>query len=89
MKKKEAEERWQLGMKVKKLGLKKVLEDEGISPSGSSKPTSNTTMPIHSSYSISTFDTNIDSSNILIINEGPDVILSQFKKLAKDQVPEA
>ena len=87
--KKEAEERRQLGMKVKKLGLWKVLEDKGISPSRSSKPTSNTAMPAHSSYSIPTFDTNIDSSNILIINKGPDVILGQFEKLAKDQVPKA
>ena len=46
IKKKEAKERRQLGMKVKKLGLKKVLEDKGISPSGSSKPTSSTAMPI-------------------------------------------
>ena len=76
-------------MKVKKLGLKKVLEDEGISPSGSNKPTSSTAMPAHSSYSIPTFDTSIDSSSILFINKGLDVILSQFEKLTKDQVPEA
>ena len=36
--KKETEERRHLGLKVKKLGLKKVLEDEGISISGSSRP---------------------------------------------------
>ena len=87
--KKEAKERWQLGMKVKKLGLQKVLEDEGISPSESSKPTSNTAMPTHSSYLIPSFDTNNGSSNILIINEGPDVILGQFEKLTEDQVPDA
>ena len=84
--KKEAKECRQLGMKVKKLGLQKVLEDKGISPSRSSKPTSSTTMPTHSSYSILTFDTSVDSLNILIINKGPDVILGQFKKLAEDQV---
>ena len=63
IKKKEAKERRQLGMKVKKLGLKKVLEDKDTSPSGLSKPTSSTAMPVHSSYSIPTFDIDIDSSN--------------------------
>jgi hypothetical protein len=88
-KKKEAEERRQLSLKVKKLGLKKVLEDEGISPSGSSKPTSSTAMPAPSSYSIPTFDTSVDSSHFLIINDAADVILGQFEKLAEGLVPEA
>ena len=88
-KKKEAEERQQLGMKVKKLSLRKVLQDEGISPSESSKPTCSTAILAHSSYSIPTFDTSVDSSNILNISDGLDVILNQFKKLIEDQVPKA
>ena len=88
-KKKEAEERRQLASKVKKLGLKKVLEEEGISPSASSKPTSSTALPALSSYSIPTFDTSVDSSSVLIINQAPDVILGQFEKLPEGQVPEA
>ena len=46
-------------------------------------------MLAHSLYSIPTFDTSVDSSNIHIISNGPDVILGQFKKLADDQVLEA
>ena len=88
-KQKEAEERRQLASKVKRWGLKKVLEEEGISPSASSKPTSSTAMPAPSSYSIPTIDASVDSSSVLIINLAPDVILGQFEKLPEGQVPEA
>ena len=85
--KKETEERRQLGLKVKKLGLKKVLEDEGISISGSSRPTSST--PISATpgstyiYSIRTFDEHVTNSKVLVVNFGPDDILGAFKKLPK------
>ena len=83
--KKEIEERRQLGLKVKKLGLKKVLEDEGISISRSSRPTSST--PISATpgstytYSIRTFDEHVTNSEVLVVNFGPDDILGAFKKL--------
>ena len=86
---KETKERQQLGMKVKKLGLKKVLEDEGIFLSGSTKPTS--TMPALATpgsahtYSICTFDKNEDSSEVLVINSSPDDILAQSEKLPEGQ----
>ena len=83
--KKETKERRQLGLKVKKLGLKKVLEDEGISISGSSKPTSTT--PVSATpgsahtYSICTYDENEDSSKVLVLNSASDDIFAQFEKL--------
>ena len=77
--KKEIEERRQLGLKVKKLGLKKVLEDEEISISGSSKPTSSTlvsaTPGFAYTYSIRTFDEHVTNSEVLVVNIGPDDIL--------------
>ena len=70
---------------MKKLGLKKVLEDEGISISGSSRPTSST--PISATpgstytYSIRTFDEHITNSKVLVVNSGLDDILGAFEKL--------
>ena len=91
--KKETEERRQLGVKVKKLGLKKVLEDKGISISGSSKPTSTTpvleTPGLAHTYSIRTYDENEDSSKVLVVNSAPNDILAQFKKLLDGQQPDA
>ena len=83
--KKETEERRQLGLKVKKLSLKKVLEDEGISISGSSRPTSST--PVSATpgstytYSIRTFDEHVTNSEVFVVNSGPDDILGAFEKL--------
>ena len=91
--KKETEEVQQLGLKVKKLGLKKVLEDEGISISGSSRPTSS--MPVSATpgstymYSIRTFDEHVTNSEVLVVNSNPDDILGAFEKLPKGAQPDA
>ena len=91
--KKETEERRQLGLKVKKLGLKKVLEDEGISISGSSRPTSST--PVSATpgstytYSIRTFHEHVTNSKVLVVNSGPNDILGAFEKLPKGAQPDA
>ena len=91
--KKETEERRQLGLKVKKLGLKKMLEDEGILISGSSRPTSST--PVSATpgstytYSIRTFDEHVSNSEVLVVNSGPDDILGAFEKLPKGAQPDA
>ena len=91
--KKETEEHRQLGLKVKKLGLKKVLEDKGISISGSSRPTSS--MPILGTpgstymYSIRTFDEHVTNSEVLVVNSGPDDILGAFEKLLEEAQPDA
>ena len=85
--KKETKERRQLGLKVKKLGLKKVLEDEGISISGSSRPTSSTpvsaTLGSTSTYSIRTLDEHVTNSEVLVVNSGSDNILGAYEKLPK------
>ena len=89
--KKETKERHQLGLKVKKLGLKKVLEDEGISISGSSRPTSST--PVLATpgstymYSICTFDEHVTNSEVLVVNSSPDDILGAFEKLLEGAQP--
>ena len=91
--KKEIEECRQLGLKVKKLGLKKVLEDKGISISGSSRPTSST--PISATpgstytYSIRTFDEHVTNSKVLVVNSGPDDIIGAFEKLPEGAQPDA
>ena len=91
--KKETKERCQLGLKVKKLDLKKVLEDKGISISGSNRPTSST--PVSATpgstytYSIRTFDDHVTNSEVLIVNSGPDDILGAFKKLPEGAQPDA
>ena len=91
--KKETEERCQLGLKVKKLGLKKVLEDKGISISRSSRPTSST--PVFATpgstytYSIRTFDDQVTNSKVLVVNSGPDDILGAFEKLPEGDQPDA
>ena len=91
--KKETKERRQLGLKVKKLALKKVLEDEGISISGSSRPTSSTpvsaTLGSTYTYSIRTFDEHVTNSEVLVVNSGPDDILGAFEKLPKGAQPDA
>ena len=91
--KKETEERRQLGLKVKKLGLKKVLEDEGISISGSSRPTSSTpvsaTLGSTYTYSICTFDEHVTNSEVLVVNSDPDDILGAFEKLSEGAQPDA
>ena len=72
---------------MKKLDLKKVLEDEGISIFGSSRPTSS--MPVSATpgstytYSIRTFDEHVTNSEVLVVNSGPDNILGAFEKLPK------
>ena len=70
-----------------------MLEDEGISLSGSSKPTSTTlasAMPSSAhTYSICMYDENEDSSKVLVVNSDHDNILAQFKKLPDGQQPEA
>ena len=72
-----------MGLKVKNLGLK-VLEDKGISISGSSKPTSTTpvsaTPGFAYTYSICMYDENDDSSEVLIVNTGPNDILGECEK---------
>ena len=89
--KKETEERHQLGLKVKKLGLKKVLEDEGISITGSSRPTSSTPILATPSstymYSIRTFDEHVTNSEVLVVNSNPDDILGAFEKLPEGAQP--
>ena len=91
--KRETGERRQLGLKVKKLGLKKVLKDEGISIFGSSRPTSST--PISATpgstytYSIRTFDDHVTNSEVLVVNSGPDNILGAFEKLPEGAQPDA
>ena len=91
--KKETEERRQLGLKVKKLDLKKVLEDKRISISGSSRPTSSTPILATPSsaymYSICTFDEHVTNSEVLVVNSGPDDILGAFEKLPEGAQPDA
>ena len=91
--KKETEEHRQLGLKVKKLDLKKVLEDEGISISGSNRPTSSTpvlaTPGSTYTYSIRTFDEHVTNSEVLVVNSGPDDILGAFEKLPEGAQPDA
>ena len=83
--KKETKEHRQLGLKVKKLGLKKVLEDQRISISGSSRPTSSTpisaTLGSTYTHSIRTFDEHVTNSEVLVVNSSPDDILGAFEKL--------
>ena len=70
-----------------------MLEDEGISISGSSRPTSST--PVSTTpgstytYSIRTFDENVSNSEVLVVNFGPDDILGVFKKLSEGAQPDA
>ena len=91
--KKKTKERRQVGLKVKKLGLKKVLEDEGISISGSNRPTSS--MPISATpgfaytYSIRTFEEHVTISEVLVLNSNPDDILGAFEKLPEGAQPDA
>ena len=86
--KKETEECRQLGLKVNKLNLKKVLEDEGISISGSSRPTSST--PVSATpgstytYSIRTFDDHVSNSKVLVVNSDPDDILGALRSFLKE-----
>ena len=91
--KKEIEERRQLGLKVKKLGLKKVLEDEEMSISGSNRPTSSTlilaTPGSTYTYSICTFDEHVTNSEVLVVNFGPNDILGAFEKLPEGAQPDA
>ena len=91
--KKETEERRQLGMKVKKLSLKKVLEDEGISISGSNRPTSSTpvsaTLGFAYTYSVRTFDEHVTNSEVLVVNSSFDNILGAFEKLPEGAQPDA
>ena len=69
-----------------------MLEDEGISISGSSKPTStmlvSATPDSAHTYSIRTYDENEDLSEVLVANIGPDDILVQFEKLLEGQQPD-
>ena len=78
---------------MKKLGLKKVLEDKGISISGSSRPTSSTpisaTLGSTYTYSIRTFDEHVTNSEVLVVNSGPDDILRAFEKLPEGAQPDA
>ena len=68
-----------------------MLEDERISISRSSKPTSTT--PVSATpgsaytYSIRTFDEHDTNSEVLIVNTGPDDILGAFEKLPEGQQP--
>lgn len=68
--------------KVKEMGLKKVAEDEGISPSGSSIPSDSihgtSSLPSQSVYTIKTQDSAEDNAEILILNESATSILEEF-----------
>ena len=62
-----------------------MLEDEGISKPGSSRPTSSThvlaTPGSTYTYSICTFDEHVTNSEVLVVNTGLDDILGAFEKL--------
>lgn len=71
-------------------GLSKVLEDQGISPSASSKPSASqqtSVFPAYSVYSIKTLDET--ESNVEVINESAQSILSQFTELSLEDEPPA
>ena len=78
---------------MKKLGLKKVLEDKGVSISGSNRPTSSTPVSATPSsaytYSIRTFDEHVTNSEVLVVNSGHDDILGAFEKLPEGAQPDA
>ena len=70
-----------------------MSEDEGISLSRSSKPTSTrptlATLGFAHTYSICTFDKNDYSSKVLVVNSGLDDILIRFENLPEGQEPKA
>jgi hypothetical protein len=75
---------------VRQKGLKGALEDEGISPSASSKPSGSqgvTMIGSQSLYSIKTKTVNDDFPDVLLFNESADSILARFDSVTEGDKP--
>jgi hypothetical protein len=75
---------------VKQKGLKGALEDEGISPSASSKPSGSqgvTLIGSQSLYSIKTKTDDDDFPDVLLLNDSSNSILVRFDSVTEGDKP--